>query len=104
MTATPKDDVGRSTYAVFDLEPGVPTYAYELDQAVKEGYLVNYHTLEYKTKILEQGIHYSDLSEEEKEKFEAASYFEGEGQDISSSAINEWLCLIMIPSIKSLLS
>lgn len=91
MTATPKDDVGRSTYAVFDLEPGVPTYAYELDQAVKEGYLVNYHTLEYKTKILEQGIHYSDLSEEEKEKFEAASYFEGEGQDISSSAINEWL-------------
>lgn len=91
MTATPKDDVGRSTYAVFDLEPGVPTYAYELDQAVKEGYLVNYKTLEYKTKILEQGIHYSDLSEEEKEKFEASAYFDGEGQDISSSAINEWL-------------
>lgn len=91
MTATPKDDIDKNTYAVFDLERGVPTFAYELDKAVEEGYLVNYNTLEYKTKILEQGIHYSDLSDEEKEKYELATYYDGEGQDISSSAINEWL-------------
>ena len=50
MTATPKDDVGKNTYRVFDLENGNPTYDYELEQAVKEKYLVSYSTLEYKTK------------------------------------------------------
>lgn len=92
MTATPKDDVGKSTYKVFDLENGVPTYAYELDKAVEEHYLVNYSTLEYRSKIMEDGIHYNDLSEEEKEslddKYEDAdSLFE----DVSGSAINTWL-------------
>ncbi|MCL2426324.1 MAG: DEAD/DEAH box helicase family protein, partial [Oscillospiraceae bacterium] len=40
LTATPKDEVGKDTYAIFDLEPGVPTYGYELSQAVQDGYLV----------------------------------------------------------------
>lgn len=66
MTATPKDDVGKNTYRVFDLENGNPTYDYELEQAVKEKYLVSYSTLEYKTKIMEDGIRYNELSEEEK--------------------------------------
>ena len=70
MTATPKDDVGKNTYRVFDLENGNPTYDYELEQAVKEKYLVSYSTLEYKTKIMEDGIRYNELSEEEKESFE----------------------------------
>ena len=42
MTATPKEEIGRNTYEIFDLEQNVPTYAYELDEAVKEGYLVDY--------------------------------------------------------------
>ena len=66
MTATPKDEIDKNTYGVFDLERGVPTFAYELETAVKEGYLVNYSTLEYKTKIMEDGIHYNELSEEER--------------------------------------
>ena len=49
------------------MENGVPTYAYELDQAVKDGFLVDYRTIETKTKFLEEGIHYDDLSEEDKE-------------------------------------
>ena len=57
MTATPRNEIDKNTYGVFDLERGVPTFAYELDQAVKEGYLVDYSTLEYKTKIMEDGIH-----------------------------------------------
>lgn len=61
MTATPKDDVGKNTYRVFDLENGNPTYDYELEQAVKEKYLVSYSTLEYKTKIMEDGIRYNEL-------------------------------------------
>ena len=92
MTATPKNEIDKNTYEIFDLERGVPTFAYELEQAVKEGYLVNYSTLEYKTKIMEDGIHYKDLSEEEKEEFEDT--FEDDervDKDISSSAIHTWL-------------
>ena len=44
LTATPKDEVDRNTYSLFELENGVPTYAYELNQAVDDGYLVEYHT------------------------------------------------------------
>ena len=92
MTATPKDEIDKNTYGIFDLERGVPTFAYELEQAVKEEYLVDYSTLEYKTKIMEDGIHYQDLPEEEKEEFERT--FEDDpsvDEDISSSAINTWL-------------
>ena len=92
MTATPKNEIDKNTYGVFDLERGVPTFAYELEKAVEEGYLVNYSTLEYKTKIMEEGIHYHDLSEEEKEEFEET--FEDDPrvkEDISSSAVNTWL-------------
>lgn len=92
MTATPKNEIDKNTYGIFDLERGVPTFAYELEKAVEEGYLVNYSTLEYKTQIMEDGIHYDDLSEEEKEEYEET--FETDdtvGEDISSSAINSWL-------------
>ena len=44
MTATPKNEIDKNTYGIFDLERGVPTFAYELDKAVEEGYLVNYST------------------------------------------------------------
>lgn len=92
MTATPKNEIDKNTYGIFDLERGVPTFAYELEKAVEEGYLVSYSTLEYKTKIMEDGIHYDDLSEEEKEEYEET--FEEDDtitNDIESSAINSWL-------------
>ncbi|MBO5227928.1 MAG: DEAD/DEAH box helicase family protein, partial [Lachnospiraceae bacterium] len=92
MTAKPKNEIDKNTYGVFDLERGAPTFAYELEKAVEEGYLVNYSTLEYKTKIMEDGIHYNDLSDEDKEEFEET--FENDElveEDISSSAINTWL-------------
>ena len=92
MTATPKNEIDKNTYGIFDLERGVPTFAYELDKAVEEGYLVNYSTLEYKTKIMEDGIHYDDLSDEEKEEFERLfNDDETVGEDISSEAVNSWL-------------
>lgn len=91
LTATPKDEIDKNTYEVFGLENGVPTFAYELDQAVKDGYLVDYRTIETKTKFLEEGIHYDDLSEEDKEKYEETFDEEDFREDIDSSALNEWL-------------
>jgi type I restriction enzyme R subunit len=88
LTATPKDEVDKNTYEVFDLERGVPTYAYELEQAVKDGFLVDYHTIETTTKFLEEGICYQDLSEEEKEEYE--NTFDSK-DNIDSSALNNWV-------------
>ena len=93
LTATPKDDIDKNTYEIFELEPGVPTYGYELGQAVTDGYLVDFLSVETKLKFIEQGIVYADLSDEDKAIYE--STFEMEDGDvpesISSSAINSWI-------------
>lgn len=92
MTATPKNEIDKNTYGIFDLERGIPTFAYELEKAVEKGYLVSYSTLEYKTKIMEDGIHYDDLTDEEKEEYEETFADDDTiTDDISSSAINAWL-------------
>ncbi len=70
LTATPKADVGKSTYEIFDLQNNNPTFAYELAEAVEQGYLVDFVSVETKMKFLDQGIHYNDLSDEDKEKYE----------------------------------
>ena len=93
LTATPKDEIDKNTYSVFELENGVPTYGYDLAQAVKDGYLVDYMSVETKLKFIEQGISYAELTEEEKEIYEDT--FEDENgelpEKINSSALNTWL-------------
>lgn len=92
LTATPKDDIDKNTYSIFEVENGVPTFAYELEKAVNDEYLVDYKTIEVKSKIMEDGIHYDDLSDEEKDEFEKTFEHDETIEDtISSSAINEWL-------------
>lgn len=62
-------------------------------QAVKDGYLVDYVSVESKLKFIEQGIVYDELSEEEKEEYEKT--FEDENgnlpESIGSSALNTWI-------------
>ena len=93
LTATPKDEIDKNTYEIFELESGVPTYGYDLAQAVKDGFLVDFLTVESKLKFLTEGITYDDLPEEEKEEYEATFTDEnGElPEKIESSALNEWL-------------
>lgn len=40
LTATPRSEIHRDTYRIFDLQAGVPTFAYELEDAISDGYLV----------------------------------------------------------------
>ena len=93
LTATPKDEIDKNTYEIFELENGVPTYGYELAQAVKDGYLVDFLSVETKLKFIEQGIVYDELSDEDKQAYEDT--FEDENGDlperIASSALNEWI-------------
>ena len=76
LTATPRDEVDKSTYDIFEMEQGEPNYAYELEDAVSDGYLVNYHGYKRGSLILKEGIKYSSLSEEEKEQMEAVWEYE----------------------------
>ena len=93
LTATPKDEIDKNTYEIFELESGVPTYGYDLAQAVQDGYLVDYVSVETTLKFIERGIVYDELSEEDKEAYEDT--FEGESgeipEKIASSALNEWI-------------
>ena len=93
LTATPKDEIDKNTYEIFELENGVPTYGYELAQAVKDGYLVDFLSVETKLKFMEQGIVYDDLSDADKQAYEDT--FEDENgelpESIASSALNEWI-------------
>ena len=76
LTATPRDEVDRSTYETFQMEQGVPNYAYELEDAVAEGYLVNYKGFKRGSLILKEGIKYDSLSKDEKEQLESVWEYE----------------------------
>ena len=93
LTATPKDEIDKNTYEIFELESGVPTYGYELAQAVKDGYLVDFMSIETRLKFIENGIVYDELSEEDKQEYEET--FETEDgnlpEQINSSALNDWV-------------
>lgn len=92
LTATPRSDVDRNTYSFFELENNVPTFAYEYQEAIDDGYLVDYHNIKTSTEFLERGIKYSQLKDEEKEEYE--NLFEENEivpEEIDSSAINTWL-------------
>lgn len=93
LTATPKDEIEKNTYNIFELGNGEPTYGYELAQAVKDGYLVDFMSVETTLKFIENGIVYDELSDEDKKEYEDTFTDEnGElPEAIQSSALNEWL-------------
>lgn len=93
LTATPKDEVDRNTYGLFDLENGVPTDAYGLEEAVKDGFLVPPIAVSVPLKFQREGITYADLSEEEKEQWDALEWDEEDGvpERIEADAVNKWL-------------
>lgn len=71
LTATPKTDVDRNTYDFFEMEHGVPTYAYDYETAVEQDHaLVRYYNYEVKTKFLEDRMTDDDLSDEDKARYE----------------------------------
>jgi len=93
LTATPRNDVDRNTYRFFEIENDVPTFAYEYDRAVKERYLVDYHTIKTTTDFMDRGIKYNELSEEEKEEYENTFADDEDNipEEINAEAINSWL-------------
>ena len=93
LTATPKDEIDFNTYGLFDLERGVPTDAYTLEEAVKDGFLVPPRAVSVPLKFQREGIKYDDLSEEEKEQWDEQEWSEdGAVPDrVEAEAMNRWL-------------
>lgn len=93
LTATPKEDIDKNTYEIFELPNGRPVYHYDLKPAVDDEYLVNFLSIETKLKFMEEGIKYDQLSDEDKETYEN-TFIDEDGElpeSISSSALNEWV-------------
>lgn len=92
LTATPKDEVDRNTYRLFELEAGAPTYVYSLEDAARDGYLVLPKTVAVPLRFQREGIRYDDLSEEEKAEWDALDWGEEEPPDeVDSEAVNKFL-------------
>lgn len=93
LTATPKDEIDRSTYSLFNLESGVPTDYYDLETAVKDVYLVPPQAVSVPLKFQREGIQYNDLTEAEREQWDELDWDEdGNAPDrIEAAAVNQWL-------------
>ncbi|GMV27627.1 MAG: hypothetical protein AMXMBFR58_36580 [Phycisphaerae bacterium] len=93
LTATPRSEVHRDTYRTFDLEPGVPSFAYELNDAVGDGYLVPPRGVTVPFKFIQKGVKYADLSDDEKEEYEE-KLADDDGNlpaRVDAEALNKWL-------------
>ena len=93
LTATPKDEVDHNTYGLFDLEDGVPTDVYSLEEAVKDKFLVPPKAVSVPLKFQREGISYKDLSNEEKERWDAIEWDEDGSVpgSVEPEALNRWL-------------
>jgi type I restriction enzyme R subunit len=93
LTATPKNEVDRNTYRLFDLEDGVPTDSYSLEDAVRDGFLVPPKAVSVPLKFQREGIKYDELSEEDKDEWDALEW-DDDGNipaRVEAAAVNKWL-------------
>jgi type I restriction enzyme, R subunit len=93
LTATPKDEVDRNTYSLFDLESGVPTDAYSLEEAVKDGFLVPAKSVAVPVRFQRDGINYDDLTEDEKDEWDELDWSDDGNVPtrVEPPAVNKWL-------------
>lgn len=87
LTATPREEIDRSTYKLLELEEGEPNDFYEYAEAVHEGHLVDFEAYRYDSDILKHGIKYNERSEDEKKQLD--TIFEKEGTDERDIESNE---------------
>ncbi|MGL6162427.1 type I restriction endonuclease subunit R [Microbulbifer sp.] len=72
LTATPVKFISRNTFELFGCESTDPTFEFGLDDAINNEppYLVPFRVKDLTTEFLREGIHYNDLSEEQRRQLE----------------------------------
>jgi type I restriction enzyme R subunit len=95
LTATPKKEIDKNTYTLFEIEDDNPTFAYELNKAVADNFLKPPKAFKIPLKFPREGIIYEDLSEEDKKRFKELFGVEfgdeNEVYNVDKSKINTWL-------------
>src|SRR5207253_7902017 len=93
LTATPTDEVDHNTYSLFELEDGVPTDAYGLEEAVRDKFLVPPRAVSVPLRFQREGMNYDQLSDEEKERWDAIVWDEDGAiqRTVEPEAMNRWL-------------
>ncbi|AOW94042.1 restriction endonuclease subunit R [Rhodococcus sp. WMMA185] len=96
LTATPKDEIDRNTYSLFNLETGIPTDDYSLEQAIEDKYLVPPRAVTVPLAFPQRGITYDDLSDEEKQQWEGIEWGDDTEEDVipdgvDAEVVNKWL-------------
>lgn len=86
LTATPRDEIEKSTFEFFKLPSGNPTFYYSYEEAIERKYLVPYYAYEDSTKFSDEGITYDNLSEEDRDNIE-----ENQFEEITSDEINKYV-------------
>lgn len=66
LTATPAGFIDRNTFIKFDCFDGIPTFLYTYEQAIDDGYLVDFRLYRAETHFQREGIRGYELSEEER--------------------------------------
>ncbi|MBD2548988.1 DEAD/DEAH box helicase family protein [Microcystis elabens FACHB-917] len=93
LTATPREEIDRNTYELFDREIGLPTDEYGLDQAVADGFLVPFRPISVPLRFPREGISYAALSDEDKAQWDLLDWEENVQNSgrVDSGAVNAWL-------------
>lgn len=92
LTATPRDEVDRDTYRMFDLDPGHPTDFYGLEEAIEDDFLVPFDPISLPTRFMREGIRYDDLSDEEKDQWDELEWGDsGRRDEVAAGEINTYL-------------
>ena len=92
LTATPRDEVDRDTYRLFDLDPGQPTDFYGLEEAIEDGFLVPFDPISLPTRFMREGIRYDDLSDGEKDQWDELDWGDtGRRDEVAAGEINKYL-------------
>ena len=103
LTATPRGEVEKSTYQLFDCENGVPNYEYSLKEGISDGFLVPYTVSSHTTRLMREGVRYSDLSQDERRQIEEA-YGDAPPEVLPSSDLfkklfNETTCDLVLENL-----
>ena len=72
LTATPRGEVDKNTYSIFQCESDVPDFDYSMEQGFKDDVLKPYRVVSRTSQVLSRGITYRECSDEERKQLDEA--------------------------------
>lgn len=90
LTATPKSEIDFNTYDVFGLQDKNPTFAYELQEAIDDGFLVPPKDVRVALGFVDRGVKYNKLKGEEKAQWEEKEQL-ADKEEVLPAEVNKFL-------------